>query len=106
MSAPRQPPPEDWERVERRDGGGRGWMLATVGLVALAVGVGAGLLLGDDDGTTRTVSGAERTTTATVTAPGSATSLGVTVTQPTRTVTQEVTVTEPVTITATTPGQP
>jgi hypothetical protein len=71
-------------------------MLATVALVALAVGVGGGLLLGaGDDAPTKTVHGAAKT----VTAPPTATSLGVTVTQPTRTVVETVTVT---TTTATT----
>jgi hypothetical protein len=89
-----EPPPKD-------GGGGRGWMLATVGLVAALVGLGIGLLVSSGgDTTTRTVRAG---TTRTVTAPGTATSLGVTVTAPERTVVQTVTETETETVTV--PGE-
>lgn len=108
--------PDDVTRVVRREppqpgdrddgGGGRGWMLATVALIALALGVGAGLLLAGDDDKTRTVRGTVRTVTVAQTAPPATTSLGVTVTQPVQTVTapaETVTVTVPSTDAATEP---
>jgi hypothetical protein len=83
----RQEPPED------RGGDGRGWMLATVALVALLVGVGAGLLLHGDDEQTRTV---RRTVTAAAGAPAT-TAAPVTVTQ--QSVTTVQTPAETVTVT-------
>jgi hypothetical protein len=61
-----QEPPDDRGRRDRGGGDGRGWMLATVGLVALLLGVGAGLLLHGDDERTRTV---HRTVTAAAETP-------------------------------------
>jgi hypothetical protein len=107
---PRRDRGEDVTRVSRyeRGGpppgppsdGGRAWMLATVGLVALLLGVGVGVLVKDGGKTTtevRTVRSVERT----VTVPTEkTTTVAVTVTQP-RTVVRTATV--PVTVTAT-PG--
>jgi hypothetical protein len=79
------------------------WMIATVALVALAVGIGAGLLIeGSGDEQTRTVRGATRTVVQT--APPVKTSVEVTVTQPERTIERTVTA-EPETVTVTTPAE-
>jgi hypothetical protein len=93
-------PPDAPRRVSDSDnnsgGGSRGWMVATVALIALALGVGGGLLIDSGGGTTKTV----RTGTKTVTV--STNSVGVTVRQPTTTVTQTVTA-PPETVTVTVP---
>lgn len=96
----RDEPPDD--RGRGTGDGGRSWMVVTVALVALLVGLGAGLLLNSGDEQTRTV---HRTVTA---AAGSATTGDpVTVTQ--RNVTTiERTVTaapETETVTVTVPGE-
>jgi hypothetical protein len=85
-------------RDDGSGGSGRGWMLAFVGVVALAIGVGAGLLIDSGGGDTKTV----RTGVRTVTTTGNTTNLGVTVRQPTTTVTETVTA-PPETVTVTVP---
>lgn len=72
-------------------------MLATVGLVALALGVVGGLVINGGDEKTRTVHSGVRTVVATAPEPAT-TSVGVTVTQPVRTVERTVTA-PPVTVT-------
>jgi hypothetical protein len=96
-----QRPPDDGRgNGDRRDGGGsgRGWMLAFIGVVALAVGVVAGLLIDSGGGDTKTVHTGVKTVTSTV----NTTNLGVTVRQPTTTVTETIT-TPPETVTVTVP---
>jgi hypothetical protein len=86
------------DRGDDGGGSGRGWMLAFTGLVALVVGLGAGLLIDSGGGDTKTVHTGVKTVTSTV----STTNLGVTVRQPTTTVTQTVTA-PPETVTVTVP---
>jgi hypothetical protein len=96
--APGDPPPHD-------GGGGHGWQLLSVGLVALIVGAGvAWLIRGDsDDGTTTTT---VREVRRTVTAPPPST-VAVTVTQPpAQTVVRTTTVTVPLTVTVPTVTAP
>lgn len=90
-----EPPDDRGGRGDRgRDGSGHGWMLATVALVALLVGAGAGLLLSDggDDPARTTV---HRTVTAPAAEPvtltqRSVTTIERTVTAPVETVTLTV----------------
>lgn len=75
-------------------------MLATVGLLALVLGIGAGLLINGSDEKTRTVRTGVRTVVSTTPAASTpASSIGVTVTQPVETVERTVTI-PPVTVTA------
>jgi hypothetical protein len=103
---PPPPPPEGpdgWGGGGPPDDGGdgRGWMIATVGLIALLLGGIVGYAINNGGNDTKTVSGADRT----VTVQNQTTStVGVTVTQPSRTVQRTVTV--PVTVTATVETQP
>ncbi|WP_027008250.1 hypothetical protein [Conexibacter woesei] len=100
---PRDPRLDDPARRpggDDRGGSGRGWMLAFTGLVALVVGLGAGLLIDSGGGDTKTVHTGVKTVTSTV----NTTNLGVTVRQPTTTVTQTVTA-PPETVTVTVPGE-
>jgi alpha-D-ribose 1-methylphosphonate 5-phosphate C-P lyase len=104
-TTPPPPPYDDDPRYD--DGRGRttGWMLATIAIVALLVGIGAGLLIDSGgDGTTHTVR-----IRSTVTAAGT-TPEAVTVTQPPRETTvirtQTATVTVTVPTTATGDTQP
>lgn len=96
---PQDPRMDDRGKASQSGGGsGRGWMLAFVGLVALVVGVGAGLLIDSGGGDTKTVHTGVKTVISTV----NTTNLGVTVRQPTTTVTQTVTA-PPETVTVTVP---
>jgi hypothetical protein len=92
------PPRDGRGRDDDGSGSGRGWMLAFTGLVALVVGVGAGLLIDSGGGDTKTVHTGVKTVTSTV----NTTNLGVTVRQPTTTVTETVTA-PPETVTVTVP---
>jgi hypothetical protein len=66
-----QEPPDDRGRGGGRGDDGRGWMVATVALIALLVGLGAGLLVNSgDDEPTRTI---RRTVTAAAGTPPTAT---------------------------------
>jgi hypothetical protein len=77
---PREEPYED-RRRDDRDGGGHGWQLLAVGLIALIVGAGAAYLIKDDNNGKTEVRTVQRDAqTVTVQAAPSAT--GVTVTQP------------------------
>jgi cell division septation protein DedD len=108
---PRPGPDEDITRISRSDrpepgapqagrapngdGGGRGWKLATVTIVALVLGIGAGYLInGGDDPKTKT---AVHTQVRTVTSspPEAQTQTSATVTHEIRTVERTVTVTVP-----------
>jgi hypothetical protein len=103
---PPPPPPEgpgDWGGggPPDDDGDSRGWMVATIGLLALLVGGIVGYAISNGGGDVTTVSAPGRT----VTVQNQTTStVGVTVTQPPRTVRRTVTV--PVTVTATVETQP
>lgn len=73
-------------------GGGRGWMLATVTIIALLLGIGAGFLINGGDEKTKTVRTGVRTVVSTSPAQ---TVTNTTVTQEVRTVERTVTVTVP-----------
>jgi hypothetical protein len=103
---PRPPDPRDEPyhdpRRDDRDGGGHGWQLVAVGLIALIIGGGAAYLIKDESGDTetqvRTVQRDSRTVT--VEAAPSADD-AVTVTQP-----PAETVTKTTTLTVTVPTVP
>jgi hypothetical protein len=106
---PRDEPYYDPRRDDRdsRDGGGHGWQLVAVGLIALIIGGGAAYLIKDDSSDTEVRTVQRESRTVTVQAAPSATD-AVTVTQPpaetvvkttTVTVTVPTTTTEPETAT-------